>query len=200
MQQQLADTVVHSSTARVWLIMIARTHAAAQIAVALFMARQKTGKLGQRHFINAAFELHHDIQWHPVIIPAPGVELRVVGGTQVQVPVMPQQLQQIPDLFLALVVSARIAADVPVRHLIAQPVPGAGNDAHMVREQPHLFVQFPEHGLLGGFAPVNATLRKLPAVGAYAFAPEHLVLLVEQDDADVRPKAVPVKHNRTPNF
>jgi hypothetical protein len=24
--------------------------------------------------------------------------------------------------------------------------------------------------------------------------------LVEQDDADVRPKAVPVKHNRTPNF
>src|SRR5690606_38787479 len=62
----------------------------------------------------------------------------------------------------------------------------------------HFFVQFPEHGLLGGLAPVNATLRKLPAVGADALAPEHLVLLVEQDDADVRPKAVPVKHNQTP--
>jgi hypothetical protein len=48
--------------------------------------------------------------------------------------------------------------------------------------------------------PVNATLRKLPAVGADAFAPEHLVSLVEQDDADVRAKAVPVKHNQTPNF
>lgn len=61
-------------------------------------------------------------------------------------------------------------------------------------------MQFPEHGLLRGFAPVNATLWKLPAVGAYALAPEHLVFLVEQDDADVRPKAVPVKHNQTPNF
>ena len=61
-------------------------------------------------------------------------------------------------------------------------------------------MQLTEHGLLGGFSPVNATLRKLPAVGAYTLAPEHLVFLVEQDDADVRPKAVPVKHNQTPNF
>jgi hypothetical protein len=61
-------------------------------------------------------------------------------------------------------------------------------------------MQLPEHGLLGTFAPVNASLRKLPAVGANAFAPEHLVFLVEQDDADVRAKSVPVKHNRTPIF
>ncbi len=52
----------------------------------------------------------------------------------------------------------------------------------------------------GGFAPINAALRKLPAVCAYAFAPEHLVLLVEQDDADVWAKSVPVKHNQTPIF
>ena len=64
--------------------------------------------------------------------------------------------------------------------------------------QAHFFVQFAEHGLFWGFSPVNATLRKLPAVGAYALSPEYLVLLVEQDDADVRPKAVPVKHNQTP--
>jgi hypothetical protein len=35
-------------------------------------------------------------------------------------------------------------------------------------------------------------------VGTYALAPENLVLLVEQDDADIGPKAVPVKHNQTP--
>jgi len=61
-------------------------------------------------------------------------------------------------------------------------------------------VEFPEHRLFGRFAAVYAALRELPAVGAYALAPEHLVFLVEQDDADVRPKAVPVKHNRTPIF
>ena len=66
--------------------------------------------------------------------------------------------------------------------------------------QPHFFVQFAEHGLLGGFTPVNATLRKLPGVRTYALAPKHLIFLVEQDDADVGPKAVPVKHNQTPIF
>jgi hypothetical protein len=36
-------------------------------------------------------------------------------------------------------------------------------------------------------------------VGADALAPEHLIFLVEQDDADVRAKAFPVKHNQTSN-
>jgi hypothetical protein len=61
-------------------------------------------------------------------------------------------------------------------------------------------VQFTEHGLLGSFSPVNATLWKLPRVGTYALTPKNLISLVEQDDADVRPKAVPVKHNQTPIF
>jgi hypothetical protein len=115
-------------------------------------------------------------------------------------PVLAYELQQVPDLFLALVVAARIPADVPVRHLIAQPVAGTGDDAHMLGLQAHFLMQFAVHRLLGGFAPVDASLRKLPTVRAYALAPEYLVLLVEQDDADVGPKAVPVKHNQTPNF
>jgi hypothetical protein len=61
-------------------------------------------------------------------------------------------------------------------------------------------MQFPKHGLLGGFTPVNATLRKLPRVGANAFAPKYLILLVEQDDADVGSKPFAVKHNQTLNF
>jgi hypothetical protein len=61
-------------------------------------------------------------------------------------------------------------------------------------------MQFPEHGLLGGLTPVNATLRKLPRVGANAFAPKNLIFLVEQDDADVGSKPFAVKHNQTLNF
>ena len=176
-------------------------HAAAKIAVALLLAPwQKACQLGQGHLVDAAFELHHHIQWHPVVVPAPGVEFGVVRGTQVQIPVVTHELQQIPDLLLAFVVSARIAADVPVWHLVAQPVPGAGDHANVVGHQPHFLMQFPEHGLFGCLPPVNAALWKLPAVGADALAPEHLVLLVEQDDADVRAKSVPVKHNRTPIF
>ena len=122
----------------------------------------------------------------------------MIGGTQVQIPVVTHQLKQIPNLLLSLVVSTRVAADIPVRHLIAQPIPGSGHHANVVGVQADFFVEFPEHRLFGRFAAVYAALRELPTVGAYALAPEHLVSLVEQDDADVRPKAVPVKHNRTP--
>src|SRR5207253_9931263 len=95
-------------------------------------------------------------------------------------------------------VAAGLPADVPARHLVAQPAAGAGNNPHMFGHQADLLVQLAEHRLLGCFAAVDAPLRELPGVGAYPLAPEHLVLLVEQDDADVGPKAVPVKHNQTP--
>src|SRR5690606_2774938 len=104
----------------------------------------------------------------------------------------------IPDLFLPLVVAACIAADVAVRHLVAQPVTGAGNDAHMLGPQAHFLVEFPVHRLFGRLAPVDAPLRELPAVGADALAPEHLVFLINQDDSDVGPDAIAVKHNQTP--
>ena len=70
----------------------------------------------------------------------------------------------------------------------------------MLTMESNFFVQLADDSLFGGFAPVNATLRKLPRVRSYTFAPEYLILLVEQDDADVRPKAVTVKHNQTPIF
>ena len=124
----------------------------------------------------------------------------MVGGAQVQVPVLSHQLQQEPDLLLALVMPPRVAPDVALRHFVAQPVARAGDDAYMIRLQPDFLVEFPEHGLLGAFAAVDAALRELPAVRPDALAPEHLVSLVEQDDADVRPEAVPVKHNLTPNL
>ena len=67
----------------------------------------------------------------------------------------------------------------------------------MLSLQSHFFLQFPEQSLLGCLSPVNAALRKLPTVGADALAPKNLILLVQQNDADVRPKAITVKHNQT---
>ena len=81
---------------------VASTHSAAQIPVALVLPRQVPSQLRQRHFIDATLELNNHVERHPVVVPTPGVELWVVGGAQVQVPVVTDQLQQIPDLFLAL--------------------------------------------------------------------------------------------------
>jgi hypothetical protein len=61
-------------------------------------------------------------------------------------------------------------------------------------------MQLAIHRLLRVFAPVDAALRKLPRVGAYPLTPKHLVSLVEQDDADIGAKAVPVKHNQLQIF
>jgi hypothetical protein len=184
---------------RARVLAIARAHAAAQVAVAVVRAWQVAREFAQRHLVHAALEFDHHVQRHPVLVPAPGVELGMVGGAQVQVPVLPRQLQQEPDLLLALVVAARVAPDVAFGYFVAQPVARARDDAHMVRLQPDFLVQFPEHGLFGRLSAVDAALRELPAVRPDAFAPEHLVFLVEQDDADVGPEAVPVKHNQTPN-
>ena len=159
---------------------------------------QEPRQFGESHLIDVALEFDDCIKRHPILIPAPGIKFRMAGGAQIQIPVVPHQLEQKPDLFLALVMSSRITPNVPVWHLVAQPVPGTGNDADVLRMQADFLLQLPEHGLLGCFTPVNATLRKLPRVRAYALAPKYLIFLVEQDDADIGAKAVPVKHNQTP--
>ncbi len=54
-------------------------------AVAVVVAWQVAGQFGQRHFVDAALELHHHIQRHPVVVPAPGIELRMAGGAQIEI-------------------------------------------------------------------------------------------------------------------
>jgi len=66
---------------------LVRPMALAQIAIPGLGAGQVTGELGQGGFVNPPFELHNGIQRHPIIVPAPSVELGVVGGTQVHVAV-----------------------------------------------------------------------------------------------------------------
>ena len=162
-------------------------------------ARQEAGKLGQRHLIDIALELDDDFERYPVLVPAPGIELGVVGGAQVHVAIASHQLQQEPDLLLAAVVATRVTPNEVVGHLVAQPVACARDDANMVRQQPHFFVELAEHRLLRRLAVIDAPLRELPGVGADPFAPKHLVFLVEQDDADVGSEPFTVEHNQPQN-
>jgi hypothetical protein len=69
---------------------------------------------------------------------------------------------------------------------------------HVLRAQAHLLVQFPVHGLFGGFPLLDATLGELPGMLLDALPPEHLVPGVAQDDADVWPVAVAVYHDYLP--
>ena len=173
-------------------------HAGAQIAVVRVDAGQKARELGEGHLVHTTLELDHGIERHPIVIPAPGVEFRMVGGAQIHVTVATHQAQQEPDLLLPAIDAARVFADEVLWHLVAQPVARAPDDLYMLDEQPHFFVQLAEHGLLGRLAVLDAALRELPRVRAQPFAPENLVAAIEQDDADVGPEAFPVEHNQTP--
>jgi len=162
-------------------------------------ARKEACQFGQRHLVDVALEFDHDVQRHPVLVPAPGVELRVVGGAQVHVGVAPGELQQEPDLLLAAIVAAGVAADELVGDFIAQPVTRASHDPDMLRMQPHFLMELAEHRLLGRLAVLDPALRELPRVGTQPLSPKNLILLVEQDDADVGPEAFTVEHNETSN-
>jgi hypothetical protein len=64
--------------------------------------------------------------------------------------------------------------------------------------QPDFLLELSVHGLLRRLALLDAALRKLPGVLVDALAPEHLVALVGEDDADVRTVAFLVEHRRPP--
>jgi hypothetical protein len=70
----------------------------------------------------------------------------------------------------------------------------------MLWKQTHFLKELTVHRLLWGLASINPSLRELPTVGANAFSPENLIALVEQHNADIGSKAVPVKHNQASNF
>src|SRR3546814_8505644 len=87
------------------------------------------------------------IQRHPILAPAPGVELRMLRGTQADVGVAANQAQQEPDLFLTLIVPAPFAPDKMIRYVITQPVACAPQNADMFGLKAHFFVEFAIHGL-----------------------------------------------------
>ena len=127
-------------------------------------------------------------------MPAPGVELGVVGRAQADVVVATGQAQEIPDLLLAAVAAAPFALDPVLRDLVAQPVAGASENPHMVRIKPDFFLQFPKHRQLGRLAGVDSALWKLPRMLADPFTPKDLILRARDDDGDVRAIPVTVQH------
>src|SRR5690606_28607990 len=110
------------------------------------------------------------------------------------------QAQQEPDLLLAAVVAAPFPPDPLLGNLVAQPAASSREDAHVLRTQAGLFLQFAVHRLLGRLAALDTALRKLPRVLAHPLAPEDLIVLVDQDDANVGAVAVAIEHGFTPRY
>src|SRR5690606_31890449 len=186
---------------------VLRAGAPAQVAAGLGEAgallaamEQHARQLVQRLAIDLALELDHRVERHPVVVPTPGIELRVVRGAQVDVVVATDQSQQEPDLLLPAVVAAPLAPHPVFRHVVAQPVAGAADDADVLGTQPDFLVQLAVHRLLGRFAALDAALRKLPRMLANPLSPEDLVPRIDQDDADVGAIAVTVQHGPHPSI
>jgi hypothetical protein len=64
----------------------------------------------------------------------------------------------------------------------------------VVRTEPDFLAQLAVHRRFRRLTGIDATLRELPRVLADPFAPENLVLAVDDDDGDVRAVAVTVEH------
>src|SRR5690606_169890 len=94
----------------------------------------------------------------------------------------------------SFIVATRITPNKITRHVIAQPIARPPQNTDMLGEQADLFVEFAIHRLHGAFTVLDAPLRKLPRMFAYALTPEDLVLIINEDNANVRAVAFTVQH------
>ena len=62
----------------------------------------ETDQLAERLLIDGTLEFDDSVKRNPVVVPAPGVELRLGGGAQADIVVTPDKAQQKPNLFLSL--------------------------------------------------------------------------------------------------
>src|SRR5512147_1012938 len=53
------------------------------------MNKQVPRKFGQRQLVDAALELDDRIKRHPVVVPSPRIELRLLGGAQGNIGIAP---------------------------------------------------------------------------------------------------------------
>ena len=95
-------------------------------------------------------------------MPAPGVELGMVGQAQIDVVIARAHSQQKPNLLLATVMAANLALDEVVWHFIAQPVAGAADNFDVFLSESDFLFKFAKHGLFRCFAIFDTALRKLP--------------------------------------
>src|SRR6267142_74162 len=165
--------------------------------LAILVAEEVAGKLGEGALVDVALEIDHRLERHPIVVPAPGVELGSFRGAQAHIALTADQPQQEPDLLLSPVVAAPIPLEPPRRHFVAQPVSRPPQDLYMGGQQAHFFSQLPVHRLHRRFADFYSALRELPGVLFDALAPENLVAPVAENDADVRPIAVSIEHTQS---
>src|SRR5258706_4291039 len=158
---------------------------------------EKTVQFGERLAVDVSLETDDRLDRHPVVVPAPGVELGLAVAAQLDVAVAAHQAQQVPDLLLALVGAAPVAADPFFGHLVAQPVARAPEDAHVLGLQADLLFQLPVHRLLRRFARLDSALGKLPRMLVDPLAPEQLVVRVQEQDAYIGSVAVAIEHGCT---
>src|SRR5471032_599319 len=161
---------------------------------------QKAHQFHQCRFVDTALEFNHGIQRRPVLAPAPGIEFGMTGAAQAHIGVAAGQPQEEPDLLLALVSTAPFAPYPIGRYIVSHPVPRAADDLDMLRLKSHFFHQLAKHRLLRRFTLFDATLRKLPRMLAHALTPEHLILAIDDNDADIRTIPVSVEHKLTLQF
>jgi hypothetical protein len=141
----------------------------------------EAGQFKQRLLIDVALEFDHNLERHPVVVPAPGIEFGMCCCTQADVAVAAYQAQQKPDLLLAAVVSAQVASDPLVGYLVTQPLARPSDDAAVLcRVSANFLPQFAEHCLLGRFTMLDAALRKLPRMLLDPLTPEDFVLLLSR--------------------
>src|SRR5581483_6855278 len=79
-------------------------------------------QLEQRLPVDVALEIDDRLERHPVVVPAPGVELGMAARAELHVAVAAHHAQEEPDLLLAAIAAALLAAQPLLGHLVAQPV------------------------------------------------------------------------------
>ena len=170
------------------------------MATWLACVRQIARQLVERLCVYLAFKINYRIDIDPILVPAPGIKLWMRAGTQTDITITTYQTQQKPYLFLPAIATSCFTFAPTLRNLITHPVTGAPEYSYVFRHQADFFVQLAVHRLLRGFAMLNAALRKLPRVLSHPFAPEHLIHVIRDNDADIRAVAVSVYHLRLNSF
>ncbi len=115
---------------------------------AINQARQ----FGQGLLINLAFEFDHGLEFHPILIPAPGIKFGANARAEGDIAVTSHQAQQVPYLFLSFIVSPPVPFYPLIGNFVAQPVPRAADYLDMAGMQAYLFRQFPIHCLFRAFS------------------------------------------------
>src|SRR5690606_28355834 len=148
--------------------------------------------------VHPALEGDNLVRRVPVVHPGEAIEFRLVTQVKAYAAAVGQQAQQEPALLLPDAHGLGALPDQVGRQAVAQPLAGPGHNLDVARPQADFLAQLAEGGRLRRFVPLYATLGKLPGILTDAFRPQHLALIVEDDEPDVGPEAIRIYHTSQP--